>query len=179
MYSMHSAWPSIKYQGRLKRLNTNHWKRIPNLYLVSSNEKSFKNCPHKMDEGGITQAQLLHFWIQVSHRTWKTSFLLCPDQTETERKRFLKRWKWSGVEHWHRKASITGKGKAALPCDVITTTPAVQLLLYVCVKHRKRQRDSACLCVCVQGWETVAGCCWAVLTPVSKISSWPTQAVTL
>lgn len=40
------------------------------------------------------------------------------DQTETERKLCLKRWKWPGVEHWQRKASSSGKRKGcvALQC---------------------------------------------------------------
>lgn len=38
-------------------------------------------------------------------------------------------------------------------------------------EKKKRERDSTVSTVCVQSRETLAVCCWALLTLVSKISS--------
>lgn len=58
-----------------------------------------------------------------------------PDQTETERKLLLKRWKWSGVESTDReKHPVAGKGK---PCCHAVLSP-MRFSVSVCAGERNR-----------------------------------------
>lgn len=103
-------------------------------YTKSWNLQEGEQTQHKLQEGIITFI-FLHVSKNVHKCSAMTSFLLSSfpwdlkdiisivlDQTE---RKFLKRWKWSWVKHWQRKASVSRKGKGTLPCSVITTTCCV------------------------------------------------------
>lgn len=75
----------------------------------------------------------------------------CPRSNRNREEAVLKRWKWSGVEHFHSEAFINGKGKAALPCTVVTNACMAVPPVCVCQTWKRTEIKGEQLWLCVAG----------------------------